>query len=61
MEANQNNEEWISVSEMAKRLGCTKQTVYNKIARKEYQTKEFSRGSMRGLLIRVPSSNPMGV
>lgn len=54
MENNQLNDDWISVSEMAKRLGCTKQTIYNHIKDGRYKTKEFVRGSMRGILVCVP-------
>lgn len=56
--ANNDNkeEEWISVSEMAQRMGVTKQTIYNYVKEQRFATKEFSRGSMRGLLIRVPTS-----
>lgn len=50
------NDEWISVSAMAERLGKTKQTVYNYISEGRYKTKEFTRGSMRGLLVCVPTN-----
>lgn len=54
MENNQFNDDWISVSEMAKRLGCTKQTCYNHLKQNKYEYKTFSRGSMRGLLVKFP-------
>lgn len=54
MENNQLNDDWISVSEMAKRLGCTKQTCYNHLKQNKYEYKTFSRGSMRGLLVKFP-------
>ena len=57
MENNQLNEDWISVSEMAKRLGCTKQTIYNHIKDGRYKTKEFRRGSMRGILVLATRQN----
>ena len=57
MENNQLNEDWISVSEMAKRLGCTKQTIYNHIKDGRYKTKEFHRGSMRGILVLATKQN----
>lgn len=51
----ENNEtEWVSVSELAKRIGKSKQTVYNKIKQGCYETKVFNRGSMRGLLVGTP-------
>jgi len=53
---NINNEEWVSVSEMAQRMGVTKQTIYNYVKEQRFPTKEFTRGSMRGLLIRVPTT-----
>ena len=59
MENNQLNEDWISVSEMAKRLGCSKQTIYNYIKVGRYKTKEFSRGSMRGILVLATKQNEM--
>ena len=61
MENNQLNDDWISVSEMAKRLGCTKQTCYNHIKAGRYKIKEFVRGSMRGVLVCVPKSNDDGL
>ena len=51
---NEQELEWVSVSELAKRLHKTKQTVYNLIKRGVYETKEFQRGSMRGILICIP-------
>lgn len=51
---NEQKVEWVSVSELAKRLHKTKQTVYNLIKRGVYETKEFQRGSMRGILICIP-------
>ena len=59
MENNQFNDDWISVSEMAKRLGCTKQTIYNHIKAGRYKTKEFCRGSMRGILVLATKQNEM--
>mgnify|MGYP001163263930 FL=1 len=61
MANNQFNDDWISVSEMAKRLGCTKQTIYNHIKAGRYKTKEFVRGSMRGVLVCVPKPNDDGL
>jgi len=53
MESNQQNDKWISVSEMAERMGVTKQTIYNHIKEGRFATKEFSRGQMRGILVCV--------
>jgi predicted DNA-binding protein YlxM (UPF0122 family) len=50
--------EWISVSQLAVQLNVSKQTIYNKIRQGAYQTKEFTRGSMRGLLVAYPKSKP---
>ena len=44
---------------MAKRLGCTKQTIYNHIKAGRYKTKEFCRGSMRGILVLATKQNEM--
>ena len=48
---NNGNEEWISVSELARRVGKTKQTCYNQIKAGLWETKTFSRGSMIGILV----------
>lgn len=48
---NEQEYEWISVSSLAKREGVTAQTIRNRIARGMYQTKEFERGSMKGILV----------
>lgn len=45
--------EWISVSEMAERLGVTAQTVRNRIAQGMYETQTFKRGSMAGILVKA--------
>lgn len=45
--------EWISVSELAKRLNCTPQTIRNKIKQGLYETMNFNRGSMTGVLVKV--------
>ena len=57
MENNQFNDDWISVSEMARRRRCTKQTFYNHIKAGRYKTKEFHRGSMRGILVLATRQN----
>jgi excisionase family DNA binding protein len=44
--------DWISVSEYAKRLGKSKQTVYNMVKANKLESKQFKRGSMIGLLIK---------
>ena len=49
-----NNYEWISVSELAKRIGKTNQTAYNRVKKGMWETKVFTRGSMRGLLVKYP-------
>lgn len=50
----QNKYELLSVGEMAKRIGVSSQTIYNRIAQGLYETVEFKRGSkMRGFLIKV--------
>lgn len=46
--------EWVSVSELARRIGKTKQTVYNYIRQGLYATMEFQRGKMKGILVQVP-------
>ena len=49
---NENDYDWISVSEYAKRLGKSKQTVYNMVKANKLESKQFKRGSMIGLLIK---------
>ena len=49
---NKNNYDWVSVSEYAKRLGKSKQTVYNMVKANKLESKQFKRGSMIGLLIK---------
>lgn len=46
---------------MAKRIGCSKQSIYNYIKAGRYKTKEFVRGSMRGVLVCVPKQNDDGL
>lgn len=45
--------EWISVSSLAIILNVSKQTIYNRIRHGYYETKEFERGQMKGLLVKV--------
>ena len=49
---NKNNYDWVSVSEYAKILGKSKQTVYNMVKANKLESKQFKRGSMIGLLIK---------
>lgn len=49
---NTNNAEWLSVSEVAKRENVSVQTIYNRIRDDLYETMEFTRGKLRGLLIK---------
>lgn len=56
---NSENTEWISISTLAERLGVTKQTVYNRVKQGMYPTKEFKRGTMRGVLIQVAKSTAL--
>lgn len=55
MQTNESKDmEWVSVSELARRIGKTKQTVYNYIRQNLYETMEFRRGKMIGILVKVP-------
>ena len=49
-----NKYEWISVSELAKRIKRTKQTAYNQVKAGLWETQVFTRGTMRGLLVKYP-------
>ena len=44
--------EWLSVGEVAKNEKVTPQTIYKRIKEGLYETMEFNRGSMRGILIK---------
>lgn len=46
-------EEMIGISEYAKRIGKSKQTVYNWIKKGKLDCATYQRGTMNGLLIRV--------
>lgn len=48
----ESNCEWISVSTLASLRGCSKQTIYNKIKKGEFETKRFKRGIMDGILVK---------
>lgn len=56
---NSENTEWISISTLAERLGVTKQTIYNHVKQGMYPTKEFKRGTMRGVLVQVAKSTAL--
>ena len=45
--------EWIAVSELAMREGCTAQTIRNKIKQGLYESMTFKRGKMNGTLVKV--------
>ena len=49
---NENDYNWISVSEYAKMLGKSKETVYNMVKANKLESKSFKRSSMIGLLIK---------
>lgn len=49
----ENNEELVSVSDYAKRIGKSTQTVYNMIKSGKLQSKTFKRGTMRGIVVCV--------
>ena len=47
--------EWISLSELAQRLGKTYQTAFNyAIKDGRYETMEYRRGKMKGWMVKVP-------
>lgn len=48
--------DYVSVSTIAKITGKTKQAIYNRIRCGKYETKTFDRGSMVGLLVKVPEN-----
>lgn len=54
---HESNEQWVSVSTLAKMLGVSKQTCYNKIKQGIYASKTFQRGSMNGILVCAPTDS----
>lgn len=54
------NNEWISVSELAKHLNTSKQTIYNRIRKGVYETQSFQRGAYKGFLIKYDITNGKG-
>ena len=49
-----NGFEWISLSELARRIGKTYQTAFNYAVKDDrYETMEFTRGKMRGWMVKV--------
>jgi transposase len=52
----QTNEQYemLSVSDVAKKLGVTSQTVYNQIKAGMWETQEFKRGQYKGILVKYP-------
>lgn len=53
MAALENEYEWVSISTMAKRMGVSGQTIRNRIKEGFFDTLNFERGAMKGILIRV--------
>ena len=51
------NNEWVSVSELAKHLNVSHQTIYNRIRKGVYETKTFHRGVYKGFLIKYSIDN----
>lgn len=46
--------EWVSVSEMARRIGVSTQTIYLRIKAGIYETQRIERGSSHGWIIKTP-------
>lgn len=51
---NEQEVEWVSVSELAELLNVSTQTIYNRVKRQMYEAKKFKRGKMIGVLIKKP-------
>ena len=51
------NQEWVTASTLAKRLGVSTQTVRNRVRRGDYEVKEFQRGQYNGYLILAPKGD----
>lgn len=54
---NENNCEWVSVSEYADMVGKSTQTIYNRIKDGAVKYITFSRGKYKGILIKNPNYN----
>ena len=52
----ENNEEWISASEFAKRKKVSTQTIYNRVRAGVYESREFKRGVYKGIIIKWDGS-----
>ena len=50
---NDDEMEWVSMSELAKRIGCSVQTIRNKCHQGLYETMIFKRGRMNGILVKT--------
>ncbi len=48
------DEEWGSIAEAARRLGCARQSVQKRIARGTIPTKRVLVGNREGVLVRLP-------
>jgi prophage antirepressor-like protein len=46
------NEQWVSASDLARSLGVSTQTIYNRVKKGVYETKVFNRGAYKGILIK---------
>ena len=53
-QTNEQQYEMLSVSDVAKKLGVTSQTVYNQIKAGMWETQEFKRGQYKGILVKYP-------
>jgi len=49
-----NEYEMLSVSEVAKRQGTSKQTIYNQIKSGLWETMTYQRGKYKGILVKYP-------
>lgn len=52
------NENWVGISEYAKMVGKSKQTIYNWVRSGKVEMIDFKRGKMRGILIKACSNEP---
>ena len=50
---NNDEMEWVSMSELAQRVGCSVQTIRNKCKQGLYETMTFKRGCMNGILVKT--------
>lgn len=53
--------DWVGVSTLATQLCVSKQTIYNRIKKGVYPTRNFARGTMNGILVGIIKQSTNGL